>query len=94
MLSLTPLTAPVIVGTDLLFGLGLSAAGGRLHLALGNVNSRLAAHLLAGGVAGALAGPWLATCMPVRTMRAALSALLSALGAQLFWRGVASLVGS
>jgi uncharacterized membrane protein YfcA len=93
MLSLTPLAAPVIVGTDLLFGLGISAAGSGLHLALGKVNGHVAAQLLAGGVAGALAGPWLATRVPVRAMRAGLSLILSVLGAQLFWRGVASLVG-
>jgi uncharacterized membrane protein YfcA len=94
MMSFTPLAAPVIVGTDLLFGLGLSAAGGGLQLALGNVNGRIAAHLLTGGVAGALVGPWLATRVPLRTMRAALSMMLSVLGTQLFWRGVAPLVGS
>jgi uncharacterized membrane protein YfcA len=93
LLSLTPLAPPVIVGTDLLFGLSISAAGSGLHLALGKVNGHVAGQLLAGGVAGALVGPWLATRMPVRAMRAALSLVLSVLGAQLFWRGVASLVG-
>jgi uncharacterized membrane protein YfcA len=92
LLSLTPLTASVIVGTDLLFGLGLSTAGGGLHLALGNVNGPLVVRLVAGGVAGALAGPWLAPRVPARTMRAALSLMLSILGAQLFCRGVAALV--
>jgi hypothetical protein len=88
LLSLTPLAPAVVVGTDLLFGLGLSALGGGLHLAMGNVNMLLAGRLLAGGVAGALAGPWLAARAPVRPMRAALSLVLSVLGAELFWRGV------
>jgi uncharacterized membrane protein YfcA len=92
LLSLTPLSSPVVVGTDLLFGLALSAAGGGLHLALGNVNGRIVTELLAGGVAGALTGPWLALCIPARPMRAGLSFVLSILGAQLFWRGVSSLV--
>ena len=35
----------------------------------------------------------LATRVPVRAMRAALSLVLTVLGAQLFWRGVAPLVG-
>jgi hypothetical protein len=90
--SLTPLSSPVVVGTDLLFGLALSAAGGGLHLALGNVNGRIVTELLAGGVAGALAGPSLALCIPARPMRAGLSLVLSILGVQLFWRGVSSLV--
>jgi uncharacterized membrane protein YfcA len=93
LLSLTRLAPSVIVGTDLLFGLGLSAVGSGLNLALDNVNGRLAAQLLTGGVAGALTGPWLATRVPMRLLRAALSLVLSVSGAQLFWRGVAPLIG-
>jgi uncharacterized membrane protein YfcA len=92
LMSLTRLTPTAIVGTDLLFGLGLSAAGSGLHLALGSVNGQVAARLLVGGVAGALIGPWLSTRVPARVMRTALSVALSVLGAQLFWRGVAPLV--
>lgn len=92
LLVLTPLAAPVVVGTDLLFGLCLSATGGGMHLALGAVNGHAAAQLLAGGVAGAIAGPWLAMRIPVRTFRAALSLVLSLLGAELFWRGVSPLL--
>jgi len=88
LLSLTPLTAPVVVGTDLLFGMCLSATGSGLHLALGGVNGHAAAQLLAGGVAGALVGPWLAMRVPVRALRLAMSLVLSILGAELFWRGV------
>ena len=94
LLSLTSLTTPVVVGTDLLFGLALSATGGGLHFVLGNVNTPIVGELLAGGIAGALAGPWLALCIPPRPMRAALSVVLSMLGAQLFWRGVVWLVAS
>jgi len=94
LMSLTPLSASAVVGTDLMFGMALSAAGGGLHFALGNVNVPLACRLLTGGIAGALAGPWLATRIPVRAMRAALSATLSVLGAQLFWRGVTLFVSS
>jgi len=92
LMSLTPLDPAVLVGTDLLFGLCLSAAGSGLHLAFGNVDGHAAAQLLAGGVAGALVGPWLAMRVPVRTMRAALSSILSILGAQLFWSGIAALL--
>jgi uncharacterized membrane protein YfcA len=94
LMSLTCLTSTVVVGTDLLFGLALAATGGGLHMALGNVNGRIVAELLAGGLAGALVGLWLAVRIPARHMRAALSATLSVLGAQLFWRGVTSLVAS
>ena len=90
LLSLTALNTTAVVGTDLAFGLVLAGAGGGIHVALGNVNGRVVAELLAGGVAGALLGPWLALRIPARPMRAALSVVLSVLGAQLFWRGVTS----
>src|SRR4051794_4725241 len=77
LLCLTRLDPAAVVGTDLLFGLGLSIAGGGLHLALGSVNRELAMRLLAGGIAGALVGPWLATQLPARVVRAALSAALT-----------------
>src|SRR5262245_22963857 len=69
LLSLTQLSAPVIVGTDLLFGLGISVAGSGLHLALGKVNGGLVTQLLAGGVIGALVGPWVATKVPTHALR-------------------------
>jgi uncharacterized membrane protein YfcA len=93
LMAMTPLATPVVIGTDLFFGLCLSATGSGLHLAMSQVNSHLAAQLLAGGIAGALAGPWLAMRIPVRAMRAALSLILCILGAELFWRGVAPLAG-
>jgi uncharacterized membrane protein YfcA len=92
LLSLTPLTTTVIVGTDLLFGLGLSAAATGLHLALGTVEGGVVARMLAGGLAGAVAGPWLATRLPISVMRVALSCVLCVVGVQLFWRGVVGLV--
>ena len=92
LLSLTPLTPPVIVGTDLLFGLGLSTVGSGLHLMLGDINSSLVGQLLAGGVVGALVGPWLAMRVPAPALRTALLRVLSVFGAQLFWRGVGPLV--
>jgi uncharacterized membrane protein YfcA len=93
LLSFTSLATPAIVGTDLVFGLCLSAAGSGLHLAFGRIDGPAVAQLLAGGVAGALVGPWLAVRLPVRAMRTALSVLLAILGAEMFWRGVAPLVG-
>jgi uncharacterized membrane protein YfcA len=92
LLSLTPLAPPVIVGTDLLFGLGLSVVGSGLHLLLGKVNRDFVQQLLAGGIAGSLIGPWLAMKVPAPALRTALLLVLSIFGAQLFWQGVAPLV--
>jgi len=88
----TTLTAAQVVGTDLLFGLVVSAAGGALHFATGNFNPPLLIHLAAGGVPGSLAGAWLATRIPARPLRAALALLLVFLGGQLLWRGVGILL--
>src|SRR5712691_375672 len=55
LLSLTPLTAAEVVGTDLCFGLALSTVAGGIHAALGSLDLTVLAKLLAGGVPGAIA---------------------------------------
>jgi uncharacterized membrane protein YfcA len=87
----TTLSTGTIVGTDLLFGLVISAVGGGLHLASGNINVPLLSQLCLGGIAGAMLGAQLGSRVPSRPLRAALSAVLVFLGGQLFWKGVESL---
>jgi hypothetical protein len=89
LLGLTALDVPRIVGTDLSFGLCLSLIGGGMHLSQGGVNSILLTNLIVGGVAGALVGTGLATRIPARPMRLALSLWLFALGVQLCWQAFA-----
>jgi uncharacterized protein len=89
LLGLTPLDARRIVGTDLAFGLCLSLVGGTLHLSNAGLNSSLLINLIAGGVFGALLGTGLASRIPVRTMRLALSLWLFVMGLQLCWRALA-----
>jgi uncharacterized membrane protein YfcA len=90
LLGLTALDVPRIVGTDLSFGLCLSLIGGGMHLSQGGVNSVLLTNLIVGGVAGALVGTGLATRIPARPMRLALSLWLFALGVQLCWHAFAT----
>jgi hypothetical protein len=87
LLALTPLTPAQVVGTDLAFGLLLSATGGALHLGLGDLAPDLLLHLVAGGVPGAFLGAWLATRVPARALRLGLLVWLVYLGAQLALRG-------
>ena len=61
MMSLTTLSTAEIVGTNLSFGLALSAVGGLIHAGLGDVNTAVLWKLLIGGVAGAFAGASLAS---------------------------------
>ncbi len=89
LLGLTPLDARRIVGTDLAFGLCLSLIGGTLHLSSAGLNSALLINLVAGGILGALVGTGLASRIPVRTMRLALSLWLFVMGLQLCWHALA-----
>lgn len=89
----TPLTPAQVVGTDLLFGLALSATGGALHLGLGDLDASLLLRLIAGGIPGAFLGAWLATRVPARALRLGLLLWLVWLGAQLALRGWTDLRG-
>jgi len=92
LMECTALTASQVVATDLVFGLAISAVGGGLHFAAGNLNREVLVGLCAGGVIGALAGAWLGTRVPSRPLRAGLTLFLVFLGGQLSWRGLQILV--
>jgi len=89
LLGLTPLDARRVVGTDLAFGLCLSIVGGTLHLHSAGLNSSLVINLIVGGVLGGIVGTGLASKIPVRAMRLALSLWLLAMGVELCWRALA-----
>ncbi len=89
LLSSTNLFACTVVGTDIIFGLILSAVGGGIHYGLGNVDFPLLAQLVAGGIFGALAGVQFASKVPARPLRFALLGWLIFIGSQLLYRGVA-----
>jgi uncharacterized protein len=94
MMSLTTLSTPAIVGTDLSFGLGLSAVGGLIHAGLGDVNTTVLWKLLVGGVAGALAGSALAGHVPSKKLRFVLCLALVYIGGQLSWKSFADMYGT
>jgi len=86
MMSLTTLSTAEIVGTDLSFGLALSAVGGLIHAGLGDVNTAILWKILTGGVLGAFAGSALATRVPSRKLRFVLCLALVYIGGQLSWK--------
>lgn len=88
LMSLTTMPAVQVVGTDVFFGLVLSVAGGGIELHAGNYDQAVLIRLLIGGVAGILAGVNLASRIPSRVLRLALSLWLVTLGAQLFWHAL------
>jgi len=89
LLGFTSLDPRRIVGTDLAFGLCLALVGGTLHLRSAGLDSTLLINLISGGVLGGLVGISLASRIPVRTMRLALSLWLFAMGIELCWRALA-----
>ena len=92
LMNLTRLAPAEVVGTDLLYGFGLSAVGGGFQFLTGSYNPALLMKLSIGGVAGALVGAQLAGIFPRRVARAALSLWLAGMGVQLCWKGLGSLL--
>jgi uncharacterized membrane protein YfcA len=91
LLSLTPLESAAVVGTDLCFGLALSIVGGGIHAALGSLNVAVLGKLLIGGVPGAITGAMLASRLPSKQLRYALSIAMAMLGAHICWKGIVTL---
>jgi uncharacterized membrane protein YfcA len=89
LMSLTSIPPASVVGTDVLFGLGLSLAGGGISLSAGNIAAALAIKLSIGGIVGAFVGANLLSLIPSRPLRVILSLWLVSLGAQLCWRAFA-----
>ena len=83
MLSMTPLTAAEVVGTDLAFGLILSLTGGGINIATGNYDAWLFLQLSMGGVVGALTGSMLAGHIAQRPLRIGVLVALLLLGCRL-----------
>ncbi len=86
LMGLTTLAPSAVVGTDLCFGLALSAIGGLIHAGLGDVNTAVLWKLLIGGSIGAFAGSYLAVHMPSKKLRLALCVALVYIGGQLSWK--------
>jgi len=89
LMTLTAIPASEVIGTDLVFGLGLSLAGGGLSLIAGNYHGMLIVKLAAGGLIGALVGANLVSVLPQRPLRVGLSLWLVSMGGQLCWRALA-----
>ena len=89
LMTMTTLSSAEIVGTDVLFGLGLSLAGGGISLGLGNYHAALLLKLSIGGILGAFAGANLLAVLPSRPLRFVLSLWLVSLGGELCWRALA-----
>ncbi len=87
LLALTPLAAAEVVGTDLCFGLGLSAVGSVIQIGAGNYDAALLGKLIIGGLFGVLTGSLLAGRVAQKPLRVGLLIMLILLGCQLALHG-------
>ena len=83
LLSMTPLSAAEVIGTDLCFGLGLAATGSIIQVGAGNYDSALLLKLVIGGLAGAFTGSMLAGRIAQKPLRVGLLVALIILGCRL-----------
>jgi len=88
LLNTTRLSPQAVVGTDLWFGLILSAIGGGIHTVLGQFDLWLFLKLTGGGVIGSLAGAWLAQHVSQRPFRLGLLAWMMVIGSHLVFRSL------
>jgi uncharacterized protein len=94
MLNYSEMTAPQVVGTDLVFGLVLAVIGAAFHWKFGAMNTSVLAQLLAGGIPGVLLGCGLARVVPARRLKAIVAAVAIFAGLQLIWNGAQTLVAN
>jgi uncharacterized membrane protein YfcA len=94
LMSLSPLNAAQVVGTDLAFAFCVTLIGSGLHFADGSIDKGLLLRLVIGGLIGAVAGSIVAPRVPNRQLRLALSVVLLALGLQFCYQAVAKQLAS
>lgn len=87
LLSLTTLSAPQVVGTDLGFGLVIALVGSGMHLVSGHYDGALLLKLVIGGVVGGVFGSWMAPKIPNRWLRFGLSLWLVFIGTKFCFDG-------
>jgi hypothetical protein len=92
MLLIYPLTAPKIVGTDMLHAALLLWVAGTGHLLHGNVDLHAIAWLLVGSIPGVLIGSHLSVRVPERALRIAFAFVLVLSGIKLVGVPAATLI--
>lgn len=83
LLTLTPLSAIEVVGTDMCFGLGVGLVGSAIQLGAGNYDGVLLLKLIVGGLCGVACGGLLSGRIAQRPLRVCLLVALIVLGVQL-----------
>jgi len=92
LLNYSEMTAPQVVGTDLVFGLVLATIGAAFHWKFGAINTLVLTQLIAGGAPGVLFGCALARVVPARRLKLVVAAVAIFAGVQLVWNGAHTLL--
>src|SRR5438034_1235957 len=92
LLNYSEMTAPQVVGTDLIFGLVLAIIGSAVHWSFGSVSTQALLQLLAGGVPGVIIGCLLTPRVPAQKLKAVVAVIAICAGLQLVWSGTRSLM--
>ncbi len=92
LLRFTALPPVQVVGTDMLFGLALSATGGLAHVLSDGLDAVFLAKLLAGGLAGGMVGARLAGQLHAAALRHWLVVALAVLGVVLVVRSAGAIL--
>lgn len=87
LLNYSEMTAPEVVGTDLLFGLVLAVIGSLLQWKFGAITGPVLRQLLIGGVPGVIVGCLCARYVPARKLKYVIAAIAIFAGLQLVWTG-------
>jgi uncharacterized membrane protein YfcA len=92
LLNYSELTAPEVVGTDILFGLVLAVLGSAFHWKFGAISTTVLVRLLEGGIPGVVIGCLLAKRVPARKLKVVIALIAIFAGLQLVWTGARTLI--
>jgi uncharacterized membrane protein YfcA len=88
LLSMTNLSAPLVVGTDLAFGLVIALVGSGVHMIGGHYATAILIKMAIGGVIGGVLASGFAPKIPNRTLRLVLSLWLTVIGIQFCYNAI------
>jgi uncharacterized membrane protein YfcA len=92
LFNFTALAPAMVVGTDLVFGMLVSAIGGGIHAASGSCNWDALTRLIPAGVVGSLIGARACRAVPAATLRKAVLICTAAVGVSLLWKGLEAIL--
>ncbi len=92
LLNYSEMTAPEVVGTDLLFGLVLAVIGSLLQWKFGAITGPVLRQLLMGGVPGVILGCLFARYVPARKLKYVIAFIAIFAGLQLVYTGARAML--